>query len=184
MRRSLRVLFFVLFVGTVVLANWLLEMYGLVHVGFGLYAPAGVYAAGLAFGLRDGLQEVGGRHGRRWVIAAIVTGAVIAYWVSDAATLPDGLVPIAVASAAAFLLSEAADYVVYTPLRQRNWVAAVVSSNFVGSIIDSALFLWLAFGAIEGKVMAGQMLGKLVMLVPAYLIVGAIRALPRHSVKS
>ena len=53
-----------LFAGTVVAANWAVNRYGIVPVGFGLMAPAGVYFAGLAFGLRDAVHETGGR---RWV---------------------------------------------------------------------------------------------------------------------
>jgi uncharacterized PurR-regulated membrane protein YhhQ (DUF165 family) len=37
----------------------------------------------------------------------------------------------AVASGIAFLVSELADLAVYTPLRQRNWLAAVALSNTV-----------------------------------------------------
>jgi hypothetical protein len=37
------------YVATIVGANWALATFGVVPVGFGLYAPAGVYFAGLAF---------------------------------------------------------------------------------------------------------------------------------------
>jgi len=47
---------FVAFVGSIVLANWLIRHYGFVPVGFGLTAPAGTYAAGLVFVARDGDQ--------------------------------------------------------------------------------------------------------------------------------
>jgi len=38
---------------TIFAANWAITQFGLVPVGFGLLAPAGVYFAGLAFTLRD-----------------------------------------------------------------------------------------------------------------------------------
>ena len=37
----------------------------------------------------------------------------------------------------AFLLSELADFAVYTPLAERRWLTAVVASNIVGTIVDS-----------------------------------------------
>lgn len=169
---------FAAFVGTVIAANWALGRYGIVPVGLGLEAPAGVYAAGLAFGLRDVLHEFGGR---RWVVTAIATGAAVSYVIEDAATIPGGHTAIAVASAAAFGLSELVDLAVYTPLRERNWPAAVVTSNVAGAVVDSALFLWLAFGTLDH--MAGQVWGKALMVVPAVAAMwGVRRAVPRYRV--
>jgi len=174
-----RIALFLAFVLTVIGANWALSRYGIVPVGFGLEAPAGVYFAGLAFGLRDALHEAGGR---RWVFAAIATGAVVSYVIEDAVTIPGGLVPIAVASAAAFAVSELADLAVYDPLRSRSWPTAVAASNIVGAVIDSALFLWLAFGSLDH--MAGQVWGKALMIVPALLVVwGVRRAVPRYRLR-
>jgi uncharacterized PurR-regulated membrane protein YhhQ (DUF165 family) len=147
------------FVMTVYGANWALATFGVVSIGFGLSAPAGVFFAGLAFGLRDVLHELGGV---RMVLAAILTGTVIAYLLEASVILPGGLVAIAVASAAAFLFAELADLAVYSPLRTRNWPAAVVASNIVGAIADSALFLLLAFGSLQYA--SGQILGKAAMI--------------------
>src|SRR5436190_21754949 len=96
------------YVSVIVAANWAIATFGPVPVGFGLLAPAGVYFAGLAFTLRDLTQE---RLGRRWTIVAIAVGAVLSALVSP---------QFALASGAAFLLSELADFAVYTPLRERN----------------------------------------------------------------
>jgi uncharacterized PurR-regulated membrane protein YhhQ (DUF165 family) len=133
----------------------------LVPVGFGLTAPAGVYFVGLAFTLRDAVQET---LGRRWVVAAIVVGALFSALLSA---------QLALASAAAFLLSELADFAVYTPLRERSWLGAVAASNTVGALVDSALFLWLAFGSLAFLV--GQMVGKLWMTLLAVALVALWR---------
>lgn len=146
--------------------NWMLETFGMVPVGFGLEAPAGVYLAGLVFGLRDVLHETGGP---RWVVGAIVCGAALSYVLSDGATIPGGVVSIAVASAAAFLLSEFADFAVYTPLRERHWPIAAAVSNVAGAVVDSAVFLWLAFGSLE--FIAGQVVGKAYMVAVALPLV-------------
>ena len=138
----------VLFVGTVFAANWAITEYGLVSVGFGLEAPAGVYFAGLAFLLRDTTHRLGGRI---LVIAAILVGAACSWLVADGR--------IALASGIAFLVSELCDLAVYTPLAEREFLAAVVASNIVGAVVDSILFLWIAFGSVA--FIEGQIVGKL-----------------------
>ena len=166
---------------TVVGSNLALETFGVIPVGFGLSAPAGVYLAGVAFGLRDLLHEAAGP---RWVLAAIAAGAALSYLVSDGATIPGGLVSIAVASAAAFLVSELADFAVYSPLRRRHWTAAAVASNLVGAVVDSVVFLMLAFGTTD--LLAGQVVGKVwatIAVVPLVALArrsaGAERTCPR-----
>ena len=77
------------------------------------------------------------------------------------------------ASAAAFLLSELADFAVYTPLQSRGLVLAVLASSVVGLVVDSVLFLWLAFGSLD--YVAGQILGKLWMVLLALPVVHWIR---------
>jgi uncharacterized PurR-regulated membrane protein YhhQ (DUF165 family) len=131
---------------TIVAANVAIALFGLVPVGFGLLAPAGVYFAGLALSLRDATQET---LGRRWAVAAILVGAAVSALLSPTLALASGL---------AFLVSEAADMGVYTPLRRRSWALAIAASNTVGLLIDSALFLWLAFGSLE--FLAGQVAAK------------------------
>lgn len=159
-------LLFAAFVATVWAANWALGRYGMVSIGFGLTAPAGVYFAGLAFGLRDALHEAGGR---ALVLAAVLAGALLAYVIEDAVTIPGGHTAIAVASAIAFLTSELADLAVYEPLRRKQWTVAVVASNLVGAVVDSLLFLWLAFGSTNGW--TDLTIGKTYMVAPALLLV-------------
>lgn len=157
------------FIATIPAANWLIGNVGtvcvpngpcLVPVAPGLMAPSGVLLIGLALVLRDAVHE---QSGARWAMGAIIVGAGL-----SALIAPPALV---VASAAAFLLSEAADMAVYTPLRKRHLIAAVFASGAVGSLVDSALFLFLAFGSLD--YLTGQVVGKLWMtaLAAAYLAV-------------
>ena len=143
-----RVALFLAFVGTVWGANWALTTYGIVNIGFGLEAPAGVFFAGLAFSFRDLLHE---SSGRVWVLVAVVAGAALSALLEDTQR-------IAMASGTAFLVSEMADFAVYTPLRERGWLKAVAASNVVGFTADSLLFLWLAFGSLS--FIEGQLVGK------------------------
>ena len=162
---------FAAFVATVVGANWSLATFGIVPIGLGLTAPAGVFSAGLAFTFRDLMHDV---RGRRYVLAAIVTGAALSGILEDAQRF-------AVASGTAFLVSEVADLVVYTPLRARGWLRAVLASNIVGFTLDSMLFLWLAFGSLD--FLTGQLVGKGYMTLGAIAILWAWRnrgLLSRH----
>lgn len=159
-----------LFIGTVWLANWLVTKYGIVPVGFGLSAPTGVFAVGIAFTLRDIVHRT---LGRAAVVGCIIAGCVLAYFIEANINIPGGHVSLAVASAAAFLFSESADLAVYTPLEKRGFLRAVTASNIVGALVDSALFLWLAFGSLA--FFEGQVWGKLLMTAAALPIVAMSR---------
>lgn len=81
---------------------------------------------------------------------------------------------LALASGAAFLFSELADFGVYTPLARRQFAVAVVLSCFAGAIVDSALFLWLAFGNLDH--MLGQIIGKAYAAIAFIALRPAVRA--------
>lgn len=155
---------FIGYIATIYAANWAIVHYGAVPVGFGLTAPAGVYLAGVAFTLRD-LTQAG--LGRSAVSVAIVVGAALSAFVSPS---------FALASAVAFLVSELADFAVYTRLQRGSWLAAVAVSNVVGLVLDSVLFLLIAFGSLE--FLAGQIVGKGWMTVLAVLLLAPVRRLP------
>lgn len=150
------------YVGTIVAANWAISRYGMVPVGFGLAAPAGVYFAGLAFGLRDATQELAGKPA---TLAAVAVGAAVSYLVASP--------QLAAASALAFGLSELADWSVYQPLRDRSRAVAVAASNTVGLLVDSALFLWVAFGSLQ--YLPGQVVGKTWMTLLAVAVTAFAR---------
>ena len=154
---------FALFMLTIPAANWLIGHAGtvcvpagpcLVPVAPGIMAPSGVLMIGLALVLRDVVQR---RLGALAGLGAIGLGAVLSALLAPAT--------IVVASTTAFLLSELADFAVYTPLQRRRFVLAVVLSGLVGLVIDSAVFLHLAFGSLD--FLPGQVLGKLWMVLLA-----------------
>ncbi len=169
--------YFLAFIACIPAANWMIGNVGTVCVPQGpclvpvspwgpggqpLMAPSGVLMIGLALVLRDMVQR---RLGRSVAITAIVAGAAL-----SGAVAPPQLI---VASTVAFLLSELADFAVYTPLQSRGLVLAVLASSVVGLVVDSVLFLWLAFGSLD--YLAGQILGKLWMVLLALPVVHWIR---------
>ncbi len=160
-----------LFILTIPAANWMIGHVGtmcppespcLIPVAPGTMAPSGVLMIGLALVLRDVVQR---RLGAPAGLAAIAAGAVISTWLAPPA--------IVVASATAFVLSELADFFVYTPLQRRRFVLAVVASSAVGLVVDSAVFLHLAFGSLD--FLPGQILGKLWMVLLAIPILAWLR---------
>ena len=148
---------FILFILSIPLANWLIGHVGtvcrlhqpcLIPVAPGLMAPSGVLTAGAALVLRDIVQRC---LGKSFGVFAIIAGAAVSVLVA-----PQALV---IASISAFMLSEFADFVIYTPLQQRGLIRAVLLSSAVGIIIDSTVFLWLAFDSLA--FLPGQIVGKL-----------------------
>lgn len=152
------------------LANWMIGNVGecipngpcLLQMGFGLSAPSGVLVVGAALMLRDAIQMVAGW---RWGLIAIGIGAIVSYLLSSPF--------IVMASVASFVLSELADFAVYTPLAQKRLTLALIASGVVGAIIDSAAFLLIAFRSID--FISGQVLGKLYAVAFASIIIPIIR---------
>ena len=142
------------FLASIPAANWMIFNVGaciqggpcLVPVGFGLMAPSGVFAIGVALVARDAVHEF---LGWRVAVALIVIGAALSWLISPS---------LAIASGVAFLMAEMADLLVYAPLRQRRLIAAVLLSGVAGAIVDSSVFLWLAFGSLD--YLSGQVIGK------------------------
>ena len=77
------------------------------------------------------------------------------------------------ASLVAFAVSELSDFAVYAPLRKRSRSMAILASGIVGSIVDSALFLYLAFGSLA--YVEGQIVGKLAMTVLVVLFLPTVK---------
>ncbi|MDG4795073.1 VUT family protein [Micromonospora sp. WMMD1082] len=161
----------VAFAGGVMTANWLTSTYELVPVGFGMTAAAGTAAAGYTLLARDWVHEV---VGRRAVLACIAAGAVLSAVLAAPA--------LALASAAAFAVSELADLLVYQPLRRRGFLLAVLASNAVGAPLDTVVFLTLA-GFPVWSALPGQMWVKAwVTLIPVAAVLAA-HALLRHRLR-
>lgn len=154
-------IYFCLYIASIVLANLTLALVGVVPIGFGLMAPAGVLWAGAALTLRDLCQD---SLGRWWVLGAIVLGAALSWLIAPS---------FALASGVAFLVSELCDFGVYSPLRRRTWLGAIALSNTVGLMIDSALFLWLS--GLPMTLLLGLCLAKLYVTVATVAVLALVR---------
>jgi queuosine precursor transporter len=165
------------YAASVPLANWMIDNVGnapafpggphTIPVGFGFSAPSGVLAIGVALAARDAVQRMAGK---KVALAAIAVGVMLSFLFASPA--------LAAASAAAFLLSELADFGVYTPLRKRHLALAVMVSGVVGGVIDSLIFLQIAFGST--MFWQGQVLGKAWVAVAGAAVVVAVRKVRRR----
>lgn len=162
---------FAAFLMSIPLANWMILHIGtvctphgpcLVPVAPGLLAPSGVLTVGAALVLRDVVQRC---LGLVWGLVAIAAGTVLSVAVAPAA--------LVLASGAAFALSELADFAVYTPLQRQQLTLAVAASSVVGLMVDSVVFLALAFGSLD--FLAGQVVGKLWAVLIAVPLVRLLR---------
>ncbi|WP_457160220.1 VUT family protein [Mycobacteroides abscessus] len=162
----------VAFVGCIVGANWTVLHLGTDHgpsaprtiaVGFGLAAPSGVLLAGAQFTLRDVLHE---RLGATRTFAVIAASAPLSALLASPA--------LAAASITTFLFAETCDLLLYSRLRRSGYIVAVLGSNLISTVLDSVLFLALAFGATQAAVVTvGMAVGKLEASVLTLLAIGA-----------
>ncbi len=170
-RRNEGFFYLALFILCIPAANWMIGNVGtfcapngpcMIPVAPNIDAPSGVVMIGLALVLRDLVQR---RLGKFWVIGAILSGSVLSGLVASGALI--------LASVAAFLLSELADFAVYTPLQRNRFITAVIASSAVGLVLDSIVFLYLAFGSLE--YVWGQIIGKTWMVLFSIPVIWKLR---------
>lgn len=161
------------YAAAIVAANVITNNFGVVPVGFGLFAVAGTYAAGFALLARDFVHKYAGA---RWAVGGVIFGA-FGSWFLASPTL-------ALASAAAFLVAELVDLLVYTRVRRRGFIKAASISNLVSAPLDTVVFLLIAGFPLTLETLTGQMVGKLLWAtaVPLFIYWTVSRALLRESV--
>jgi len=168
--KAVNMVSFLAYLLSIPFANWLIDNIGnvrfpggphVIPVGFGLEAPSGVLAIGFALVARDYVQH---RLGKKYALAAIAAGVALSFLVNK---------DLAWASALAFTFGELSDFAVYTPLQKKNTFAAVLLSGLVGGVVDSLIFLQVAFGST--KYWQGQVLGKTWMAIIGAIVLSSIK---------
>lgn len=146
---------------SVYMANYLVQHVGIIRVWpTDLYAPAGVYMAGVAFLFRDTVQRLASVN---LALLGIGLGAALSWFVSPT---------LAGASAAAFAASELTGLAVLWLLGR--WLyTAVGTAQVAAAAVDSVVFLWLAFHSLT--FFQGQFVAKLSVLALAYPVIVAWR---------
>jgi len=154
----------VVYTASVVAANVITAHLGLVPIGFGLSVTAGTFAAGFTLLARNLGQDV---IGRPRIIALMLLGIGISWWLATPA--------LAVASAAAFAISETTDMAIYTPLRKHGWSVAALCAAAVSGIVDTVVFLRVAGFPLTWGTVTGQVLVKFGVSAVAVVGAGVIR---------
>lgn len=106
---------------------------------------------GAMFFVRDIVQQ---RIGRLFTVVLILIGTIISAVVSP---------EVALASGAAFLLSESTDMAIFTSLHMRRPALAVLFSGLAASFVDTFSFLLIAFGSID--TWESQVIGKVITTI-------------------
>lgn len=139
-----------IYLAAIILANVAVSILG------ASWSPVvGFIFIGLDLTLRDKLHEQW-RGDRLFLKMAtlIVWGGLLSVLVQPAAT------DVAIASCLTFILSSATDAWVYTRMRPRGKQRARYSSNVAGALVDSMIFIPMAFGVLLPLVMLAQFLAK------------------------
>ncbi|MSO55158.1 MAG: VUT family protein [Rhodospirillales bacterium] len=146
-------MFTALYIASIVLVNWAFTVVPPIPIPGGALWPPVALVVGFVFVLRDFAQrEIG-----HWVLGAMLLGAFLSYGMAGR--------QIALASAAAFLVSEIADWAVYTwtkrPIGDR-----VLLSSAIAAPLDSIVFLagigFLSFAGVAAMTIS-KILGAVVV---------------------
>ena len=162
----------------------------------GITVPAAVFIYALTFTLVDLVNERFGKQGARYVVyAAVAANLLLAGYVKLAAVLPAasfytgqeafaavlGSTPrIVAASLVAYFVSSLIDIEVFSWWRQRvgrhKW-ARVIASNAVSTLVDSAIFISIAFAGIFPlfELIKGQYIVKMAVTVVSVPLIYLIR---------
>jgi uncharacterized PurR-regulated membrane protein YhhQ (DUF165 family) len=148
------------YIASIWLAVVAIDRFGVVEIVPGIFAPAAVYVVGVTLVIRDFLQDA--LNSRAGMIVLIAAGSLVSALVNP---------HLAIASGAAFLIAETLDYLIYTPLRERDGrLVGIAVSNAVSIPVDSLIFLWLAFGSLA--FLPGQIIGKSLATLAAIVVIG------------
>lgn len=134
------------------------------NIAFSVVGPALLtfVVAGLTMAARDFVHDA---HGRTVSFALVVVGAAISAFLAAPA--------VALASLVAFLLAETLDLLVYVPVRERiGRPAGIAVSGVVGSVVDSLVFLTIAFGSLA--FFPAQVAGKVAATLGAAALVAIV----------
>ena len=143
----MRLKFTVLYIALIVAVNYAFTQVSPITLPDGtVWSPVSLIV-GFVFVVRDFAQrEIGHR-----VLLAMLAGAVLSYFMADPF--------VAVASAAAFAVSELADWTVYS-FTKRSLSQRILYSSALGAPIDSVVFLY-GIGLLSATGVAAMTLSKM-----------------------
>lgn len=129
-----RLLWPALYFGAIVLSNFMMVWLPMVSI-FDVAIPPAIFVFGFVFVLRDFAQRSIGHY----VLGVMAAAAVLTYWLAGPA--------VAVASTTAFLVSELADWAVFS-LTKKPFAQRMLLSSLVSIPVDTAVFFY-ALGILD-----------------------------------
>lgn len=126
----------ILYLAAIVIANLSVATFGKVAV-----IPNSFLLIALDLVARDRLHDRWHGHGLPWRMAALIAAGSLLSWL-----LNRNAGPIALASFAAFAAAATVDTLVYAALGDRAWLVRSNGSNMASAVVDSTVFIGLAFG--------------------------------------
>ena len=141
----------IIYLVAIVLANLTLLLFGPTASIFNAFI-----LIGLDLSLRDKLHDQWyGKNLWLKMLALICGGSAITVALNWEA------LPIAIASATAFLASGIGDTLLYAKLRNYKFLIRSNGSNVAGSALDSVIFPTMAFGVFTPEIIIGQFVAKI-----------------------
>lgn len=141
----------IIYLVAIVLANLTLLLFGPTASIFNAFI-----LIGLDLSLRDKLHDQWyGKNLWLKMLALICGGSAITVALNWEA------LPIAIASATAFLASGIGDTLLYAKLRNYKFLIRSNGSNVAGSALDSVIFPTMAFGVFMPEIIIGQFVAKI-----------------------
>lgn len=142
-----------LYIGLIVLVNWLFTVVPPISMGDGEVWPPVALVVGFIFIARDFAQRVIGH----WVLVAMLIAAILSYFLADPF--------VAIASVSAFAVSELIDWMVYS-YTKRPFAQRILLSSLLATPVDTIVFLgimgWLSAPSVLAMT-AGKMVGALIV---------------------
>ena len=150
-----------LYVGTVFAANWAISRFGIVPVGFGLLAT------GRCLFRRVGIHPARSHPRSTWAPGCAPRHPAWCRVLRVRVAAIRGGLRGGIPALGTGRLRR------LTPLREKHWLSAVALSNTVGLVLDSVIFLSLAFGSLA--FLPGQIVGKAWMTAAAVVVLWLFR---------
>lgn len=146
-----------IYVALIVLVNWLFTVVPLIEMGGGDKWPPVALIVGLVFVARDFAQRYVGH----WVIVAMVVAAVISYFMADPF--------VALASVTAFVISEFADWLVYS-FTKKPFAQRILLSSIIATPLDTVVFLGI-LGYLSAPAVLAMVASKFVGAIIVWYLV-------------
>lgn len=142
----------IIYLGAIVTADLLVT-----HFGQRALVVTGLFIIPLDLFSRDLLHDFWkGKFLGIKMFLLVCTGSLLSFFINSNSKM------VAIASACSFAIVGVVSFIIYQALIERNRAFKMNVTNSIGAVVDSLLFPWIAFGAIDFKISAVQSILKII----------------------